>query len=270
MRDDAMEPLHILILSLIQGITEFLPISSSAHLILAPHLFGWEDQGIVIDIMLHVGSLFAVMLYFRQDMVRLVHGGLASLSGKSDGDARFFQLLVLATIPVVLAGLALKLLGLGDQLRDPLVIAIANLVFALPLWWFDVKAPTHRTEKDISFKDAAIIGLAQCLALIPGTSRSGITMTAARMLGFARDEAARFGMLLAVPTILAALLLAILDVSEQQGPVDYMALVIALVGSFFFALTAIAALMALVNKTGFLPYVLYRLGLGLFLLIFFL
>lgn len=264
-----MEPVHILILSLIQGITEFLPISSSAHLILAPHLFGWEDQGIVIDIMLHVGSLFAVMLYFRRDMLRLIHGGLASLTGHTEGDARFFQLLVLATIPVVLAGLAFKLLGLDDQLRDPLVIAMANLVFAIPLWWFDVKAPTHRSETDITFKDAAIIGFAQCLALIPGTSRSGITMTAARMLGFAREEAARFGMLLAVPTIFAALILAILDVTEQTSPVDYTALAIALIGSFVFALSAIAALMALVHKTGFLPYVLYRLGLGLFLLIFF-
>ena len=200
-----MDLTQLIILALIQGITEFLPVSSSAHLILVPLLTDWQDQGLAIDVAAHLGSLFAVVLYFRKDISRVLFAGINSIIKKdtSDTDSKLFWYLVLASIPVLAFGFLLRD-SVSTYLRDPLIIAAASIAFGLLLWYADVAGKRVRQINSIQLKDAIIIGLAQALALIPGTSRSGITMTAALMLGLDRQSAARFSFLMAVPIILAA------------------------------------------------------------------
>ncbi|PSQ94045.1 MAG: undecaprenyl-diphosphatase, partial [Proteobacteria bacterium SW_6_67_9] len=178
-----MDLLQLVVLALVQGITEFLPVSSSAHLILVPVVTGWSDQGLAFDIAVHVGTLAAVVGYFRGDLVRLVRGGLAPLAGRSAGpDGRLAWLVVLATIPVGLAGLAFKDV-VETVLRTPHVIAWASIGFGVLLAVADRYCPTTRDEAGLGWRGALMVGLFQALALIPGTSRSGITMTAGRFWG---------------------------------------------------------------------------------------
>ncbi|MFP4517984.1 MAG: undecaprenyl-diphosphate phosphatase [Oceanicaulis sp.] len=199
---------QLLILALVQGITEFLPISSSAHLILAPEVTGATDQGPLIDVMAHLGTLFAVLVYFRRDVGQVITGKLALLQGRVTAGGRLVLLIAIATPPVLIFGGLLYVSGLADALRDPLVIAWATLIFALPLWLADHYARQTETAQTLSYKGAFLIGVAQMFALIPGASRSGVTMTAARALSMTRSEAARFSMLMAVPVIAAFGLLA--------------------------------------------------------------
>ncbi|MEY8241475.1 MAG: undecaprenyl-diphosphate phosphatase, partial [Cycloclasticus sp.] len=199
-----MDFVQIIALGLLQGLTEFLPVSSSAHLILLPLLLGWEDQGLAFDVAVHVGTLLAVVTYFRHDLSRLIVGWLASLLRRQHTqDSRLAWLIIIGTIPVGLVGLLL-----GDwielYLRSPLVIALATIIFGLLLWWADAKGVQLRDQQQLTAKDALIIGLYQVLALVPGTSRSGITMTGALLLGLTRDAAARFSFLLSVPLIFLA------------------------------------------------------------------
>ena len=196
---------HLLLIAIIQGLTEFLPVSSSGHLILLPNLSGLQDQGQVIDVAVHVGTLFAVILYFWSD-VRSAFFGLGRLAkGRADTDgARLALLLIIATIPVVLFGLALKVTGLDDALRSIAVIGWTMLGFGLVLYWTDQYGGQHLSAKDWTLRHAIYMGLWQAIALIPGTSRSGITISGARMLGYARSDAARLSMLLSIPTIMAS------------------------------------------------------------------
>ncbi|MEM7568850.1 MAG: undecaprenyl-diphosphate phosphatase [Pseudomonadota bacterium] len=265
-----MSLLQLTILALVQGITEFLPISSSGHLILVPQLTSWEDQGLAMDIAVHVGTLGAVMLYFRRDVGALARGGAATIGlAKAPEDKRLFWLLVLATIPVVLAGLALKVLGLDEGLRDPIIIALASIGFGIALYGADMLAARTRTLADLGWPQAALIGLAQVLALIPGASRAGTTMTAARALGFKRPEAARFSMLMSIPTIAAAGLLLGLDVMETGTAITAdMAIAAAL--AFVSALVAIHFLMRWLESASMTLFVIYRVALGVFLLWWFL
>ena len=265
-----MSFLHLLILALIQGITEFLPISSSAHLILLPELTAWPDQGPLIDVSVHVGTLAAVLIYFRRDTAGLA---LAALAAAGVAPARravagtpyaaLFASLLLATIPVVAAGLALKALGLIDWLRRADVIATASIGFGLLLYGVDMRAVRRRQLNHMTVRSALWIGLAQALALIPGTSRAGITMTAARALGFKRPDAARFSMLLAIPTLLAAGGLTAADLAATGSASDWLAAGIGAGLSFAFALVAIHFLMVWLERASMTIFVVYRVVLGL-------
>lgn len=254
---------QLLILALVQGITEFLPISSSAHLILAPELTGRADQGPLIDVMAHLGTLFAVLVYFRRDVAAVLTGKLALLQGRVTEGGRLVLLIAVATPPVLVFGGVLYVSGLADALRDPLVIAWATLIFALPLWLADHYCRQIKTAETLSYTGAALIGIAQMFALIPGASRSGVTMTAARALAMTRSEAARFSMLMAVPVIAAFGLLAGIELARGAEPGASLrdGLIVAVL-SFFAAWAAIAVLMRVVDRIGFLPFVVYRLALA--------
>ncbi len=257
---------QIVVLAIVQGITEFLPISSSGHLILIPVLTGWPDQGMVTDVMVHVGSLFAVLVYFWRDVISIA-GGVADLVRmRWSTRARLAFYIIAATIPAVLMGLALKWFGLIDKLRGIEVVGWNALIFGVVLLIADKVGPRVKKMEDMTFHPAMIIGLAQALALVPGTSRSGITMSAARFLGFERGEAARFSFLLGIPAIAGAGVLEYLEIRSSGNALPPGA-VTAAVFTFFSALAAIAFLMALVKRMSFTPFVLYRIFLAGFLLV---
>ena len=259
---------HLLILALIQGITEFLPISSSGHLILLPNLTGMQDQGQVIDVAVHVGTLFAVILYFWSD-VKIAGAGVARLAkGKVDTQGAFLALcLLIASVPVILLGLALKLAGLADMLRSTALIGWAMLVFGIVLYWADQTGPVEKKAAQWSLKDALIMGLWQALALIPGTSRSGITITAGRQLGYDRESAARLAMLMSIPTIIASGTLLSVEVIQTADMAAARDGALAAVFAFLAALAALALMFKLLKSVSFTPYVIYRVILGVILLI---
>lgn len=263
-----MPILHLAILALVQGITEFLPISSSAHLIMVPALTGWQDQGLVIDIAVHVGTLAAVVVYFRRDVVVMAKGAAALATGGRDDGARLAGFVLIATLPIILAGVLLVQFDLVGGLRNVRIIAWATLGFGMLLYVADRYSPRVRNMEHLTLRDAVVIGLAQTLALIPGTSRSGITMTAGRWLGMGRPDAAKFSMLLSIPTILAAGTLAALELAAADD-MEKLGLdaVLAAGLAFAAALCAISVLMRWLTHAGFGPFVAYRLVLGIGLLI---
>jgi undecaprenyl-diphosphatase len=258
---------NLILLALIQGITEFLPVSSSGHLVLLPNLTGLADQGQVIDVAVHVGTLGAVMLYFWRDVRLAVTGLPRMLTGRIDtAGARLAFLLMIATIPVILAGLVLHLTGLDDAMRSVAVIGWTMLVFGLVLYWADQRGPKVKQAAGWSLKDAITMGLWQAVALIPGTSRSGITITGARLLGYDRESAARLSMLMSIPTIMAS---GILLGGEVIATADAAAArdgAIAAGFAFVSALAALALMMRLLRSVSFTPYVIYRVALGVILL----
>ena len=256
---------HLILISLIQGITEFLPVSSSGHLILLPGLTGLTDQGPVIDVAAHVGTLLAVITYFWSDVRHILHGLPQVVRGQFDSpSARLLVAFTLATLPVMALGLILKLSGLSDALRSITVIGWSMLVFGVLLYWMDQRARATRQIEDLTLRDAWILGLWQALALIPGTSRSGITITGALNAGFNRKEAARIAMLMSIPTIIASGALTSLDLIGGTVPLRDTAIVVAL--SFAAALVALSLMMRLLSRLTYAPYVIYRIGLGLTLL----
>lgn len=258
-----MDLIFLIILAIVQGVTEFLPISSSGHLALAPALTGAADQGPLVDVMAHLGSLLAVLIYFRREVGAALAGKAALLKGRITPGGRLVLLIGAATPPVLLVGFAVYATGVVDLLRDPLVIAAATAGFALPLWLADHYAPKIKTVETLSFRDAILIGLAQALAMIPGASRSGVTMTAARALGLGRSEAARFSMLMSVPVIGALGLLAGIELARGADPGASLSDGLIVAGlSFAVAWASIAVLMRVVDRIGFLPFVIYRLALA--------
>lgn len=259
---------YLILLALIQGLTEFLPVSSSGHLVLLPNLTGFADQGQVIDVAVHVGTLGAVILYFWPDVRLGLSGVPRLLTGRIDTPgARLAFLLLVATIPVILAGLVLHLTGLADAMRSIAVIGWAMLGFGLVLYWADQRGPTDRQAADWSLRDAVILGLWQAVALIPGTSRSGITITGARFLGYGRDSAARIAMLMSIPTIAASGILLGADAAMTANMAVLRDGAISAVFSFFAALAALALMMRLLRSVSFTPYVIYRVVLGVVLLV---
>lgn len=258
-----MTLLHLFLVAVIQGVTEFLPVSSSGHLILVPYLTSLADQGQMIDVALHVGTLGAVVVYFWRD-VRMGLGGLPQLAcghAHTPG-ARLALALIVATVPVVLAGLVLHLTGLDEMMRSVTVIGWTMILFGLVLWWADRRSPEVRTTADWSLRDAVTLGLWQAVALIPGTSRSGATITGARTLGYTRSDSARISMLMSIPTIVAS---GVLLGGEAIATADAQALRdggIAAVLAFVSALLALSLMMRLLRSVSFVPYVIYRLGLG--------
>ena len=259
---------HLLILALIQGVTEFLPISSSGHLILLPNLTGMADQGQALDVAVHVGTLLAVILYFWSDVKIVTLGAGRLIRGKIDTRGAFWALcLIIATIPVILVGLALKLSGLNDLLRSTAVIGWTMLIFGLVLYWADQTGPTTKRAENWSLKDATVMGLWQALALIPGTSRSGITITAGRQLGYDRESAARLSMLMSIPTILASGALLSIEVAQEADMGIMRDAGIAAVFAFLAALAALKLMFKLLKSVSFTPYVIYRVILGVILLV---
>ena len=257
---------QIIVLAIVQGITEFLPISSSGHLILVPALTGWPDQGLATDVMVHVGSLFAILVYFWRDVLRLMSGVLDLAKRRWTTDAKLAVYIAAATIPAVIFGLVLKATGFLDSIRGIEIVAWNALIFGLLLLIADRIGPQVNVMENMTFRTAMLIGLAQALALIPGTSRSGITMAAARYLGDTRPEAARFSFLLGIPAIAGAGLLTVLDLESSGAGVSSDAL-LAAAFTFVSALIAIAFLMAVVKRLSFLPFVIYRFLIAGFLFV---
>lgn len=259
-----MDYLQTIVLALVQGITEFLPISSSAHLILVPVITGWPDQGLAFDVAVHLGSLVAVVVYFRHELARMMLAGLGSFAGRWSPDAKLAWAVVLGTIPVVVAGLLAKSYVEGI-LRGPLVIGTTAILFGLLLWWADVTGKRRRSEFTVGWRDALLVGLAQALALIPGTSRAGITITAGLMLGLTREAAARFSFLLSIPTLVASNVLIGRDLLREAAPVDWWGLGLGAIVAAVSAYTCIHLFIRLLARTGMLPYVIYRVLLGVIL-----
>lgn len=259
---------HLFLVAVIQGITEFLPISSSGHLILLPNLSGLQDQGQVIDVAVHIGTLFAVCLYFRSEFILSLRGLKDLVIGNRQSAAAKLTLnLIIATIPVVIVGLALSLMGLDDAMRSIAVIGWAMLVFGVVLYWFDQNGKTTQTFDQWSLRQSLIMGLWQTIALIPGTSRSGITITGARSMGFDRESAARIAMLMSIPTIVAS---GALMTGEVVATADLQAAkdgAIAAAFAFLSALAALSLMMRLLKSVSFTPYVVYRVILGIALLV---
>jgi len=257
---------QIIVLAVVQGITEFLPISSSGHLILIPNLMHWPDQGIVVDVMTHLGTLLAVLIYFWRDVWRLIVGALQLFKGKVTDDGRLAIYIVLATIPAILFGIVLKEYGYADLERNVAVVAWNTILYGILMLIADRIGPQERTIANMTLGSALIIGVAQALALIPGTSRSGVTMTAARFLGFTRPDAARFSFLLAIPATAGAIVFTVGDALASGEGVTMDAVYCAIL-TFFAGIAAIAFLMNLIRRISFLPFVLYRMVLGGFLLV---
>ena len=262
----ALTLLHIIVLALVQGITEFLPISSSAHLILVPELTGWPDQGLMIDIAVHVGTLAAVMIYFRREFWSLALGILSLSLGRWGPEARLALNILIATPPVIVAGLVLRDYVDGP-LRSIAVIGWTTLGFGLLLYAADRLGLRIRRIEHMAAGGAVIIGLFQMLAPIPGVSRSGITMTAARFLGYERVEAARFSLLLSMPVIIGAGTLAGSELYNSGNVVLGFDALLAMLLAFVSALIALALMMRWLRRASFTPFVIYRLCLGAGLLI---
>lgn len=262
-----METIQILVLAFVQGITEFLPISSSGHLVLTPLLFGYKLQSLAFDVALHLGTLLAVILYFRREIGRMILAVLDSMRTRrlTDPDARLGWMLLLATVPVVVLGLPLKsvleLLRQDDRLIA-LVIAGTTIGFGALLWWADWSGKRRRDEYSVNWRDALLVGLLQAVAIIPGTSRSGITITAGLMLGLTRQAASRFSFLLAIPTIIMAGALETLDLLEAEGATDWLALGLGGFVSFVVAYLTIHFFLSFIERISMLPFVLYRFLLG--------
>jgi undecaprenyl-diphosphatase len=265
-RGDAQVSLiQIVVLAVVQGITEFLPISSSGHLVLTSHVLGWPDQGLLIDVAVHAGTLLAVMVYFWRDLWEMTLGAVGLFTGRRSPAQRLIACLIVGTIPVVLAGY-FGIDYVESVLRSVELIAWTTLGFGILLWIVDRLCMTVRRIEHMTYGGALFIGLTQVLALLPGTSRSGITMTACRMLGMGRREAARFSMLLSIPTILGAAILASLKIYEAGDITLRLDAALAAALAFFTALAAIAIMMRWLMHATFTPFVIYRILLGLGLL----
>lgn len=257
---------QILLLSFIQGVTEFLPISSSGHLVLVPALCGWKDQGLMMDVAAHIGTLGSVLIYFRKDVAALFKGTLSIVSGKINENTHLLINLIVATIPVVLLGLFFEKV-VGESLRSVTLIAWVGIIFGVVLYIADRYGKLIETVADTTAKRAVYFGFAQCVALVNGVSRSGACMTMGRFMNYKRTDAARFAFLMSIPTIMAAGLLKGYQLIKagdlsQMGDAILMAAF-----SFVFGICAIAFMMKWLQKSTLTPFVIYRILLGFFLLI---
>lgn len=259
-----MDLFQTIVLALIQGLTEFLPISSSAHLILPSQILGWPDQGLAFDVAVHVGTLLAVVIYFRQDVWALLTGWFGQF-GRSGATAQshLAWCIIVATIPAGLAGLLLNDF-IELYLRTISVIAATSILFGLVLWWADAKAKQNKSLLDITFSVAIMVGLAQAVALIPGTSRSGITITVALILGLSRTDSARFSFLMSIPVIFLSGAYEGISLLGAEA-VDWVSVLIGMAVSGISAYYCIHYFLNFISRLSMLPFVVYRVGLGLFL-----
>lgn len=252
-----MDVLQLIVLALVQGLTEFLPISSSGHLILTPVLFGWEDQGLAFDIAVHFGTLAAVVVYFRRELIAM--GG--SLTAPATSDGRLAWQLLVATVPLGLAGLLFSDI-VETALRSPWVIAAASAGFGVLLWLADRLGRKGRDERTLGWREVGLIGFGQALALIPGTSRSGITMTVGLSLGLSREAAGRFSFLLSVPAIAMVGSWQTVQFALDPAPVAWGSLALATALSAITAFAAIALFLKLIGRMGMALFALYRIALA--------
>ncbi len=260
-----MDSWHVVALALVQGLTEFLPVSSSAHLILLPFVAQWPDQGLTFDVAVHLGTLAAVVAYFRRDLGKMFADWFESLRlHRAVGESRMVWFVVAATIPVGLAGLLVEFL-FPQGLRSPLVIASTTIGFGLLLWRADAVGGQARDEHGMAWRDALIIGCAQALAVVPGTSRSGITITAGRALGLSRPAAARFSFLLSIPVIILAGSLKGYEALLAESATQWAPLAMGSVVAFLSAYLCIDVFLKLMARMSLLPFVVYRLVLGIVL-----
>ena len=257
---------QIALLASVQGVTEFLPISSSGHLALIPIVTGWVDQGLMLDIAVHVGTLGAVIAYFRRDTWTATKGLVRLFGGRSSLDARLAANLIIATIPIVGTGAVVVYFDLSHLWRNAEVIGWSMLGFGILLYVADRLSMTMHRVEHMRVGAALMIGVAQVAALIPGTSRAGITITAARLLGFERAEAARFSMLLSIPTIFAAGVVSIHGIADSRDVALGVDAIVAAGCALIAALLAIALLMTWLRRRSFTPFAIYRVALGAALL----
>ncbi|TLX56679.1 undecaprenyl-diphosphatase [Stutzerimonas nosocomialis] len=262
-----MDWLHLVVLSLLQGITEFIPVSSSAHLILPSQVLGWPDQGQAFDVAVHVGTLLAVLIAFRHEVATTTRGWCRHVfKQQASPESRLGWAIIIGTLPAGLTGALLENY-IETYTRSMLVIAATTIVFGLLLWWADVHGKRVVELDQLTWKRALLIGIAQALALIPGTSRSGITMTAALLLGFTRQAAARFSFLLSIPLILAAGGLKAVELAQTGTDAQWADVAWGAGLSFVSAFLCIKLFLAALDKLGMLPFVIYRLVLGVVLLV---
>lgn len=265
-----MDTLHAIIIGILQGLTEFLPISSSAHLILVPVITGWPDQGVAFDLAVHLGTLAAVLLYFRKDFLGLSRDTFSALAHRRhEGQSRLALALVIGTIPTGIAGLLLLDL-IETTLRSVSIIIVTTVVFGLLLGFADWRGRREREVDSINWRDALIVGCAQAVSLIPGTSRSGATITAGLFLGLTREAASRFSFLLAIPITALAAAVKLLELASENVSVDWSAFAWGISASFITAILAIHYFLKWLNRFGMWPYVIYRLVLAVVLYLFFL
>ncbi|MEQ9465518.1 MAG: undecaprenyl-diphosphate phosphatase [Haliea sp.] len=256
------EWLQAIVLALVQGITEFLPISSSAHLVLPALLFGWEDQGLAFDVAVHVGTLLAVVLYYRRELLQMTVSCFGLLRGQPvNDDVRLVGYLALATVPVCVVGFLADAF-IESRLRTLPVIATTTLVFGLLLGLADWRARRSAGGRPLVAVVALVIGLAQALAPVPGVSRSGITITAGLLLGLDRATAARFAFLLSIPVIAGAGLLKGLQLAQQSAPVDWLLLAVSALVAAVTAYACISLFLRLLERLGLMPFVYYRIALA--------
>jgi len=249
-----------IVLGILQGLGEFLPISSSGHLIAVPWLLGWPDSGLAFDVALHLGTLAAVAFAFWRDWVRLIGAGLRGIaSGRplADRDSRLLLYLALATVPGAIAGLVLDEWA-ETIFRSPALVALSMALMGLVLWAADRRAARAGPEEEVSLRDALLIGLAQAMAIIPGTSRSGATISMALFLGHRREAAARFSFMLALPITLGAALVKVPDLFHSEATVG--PVVAGMLAAAVSGFVAIRALLAYVRTRTYLPFVYYRLA----------
>lgn len=265
-----MSYFEAIVLAIIQGLTEFLPISSSAHLILAPVFFGWDDQGLAFDVAVHLGSLLAVCTYFRAEILSISQAWLSSLRQRQmpDGEALFGWYVLIATIPAGLVGLALNDF-VEANLRSPMVIAASTALFGVLLWAVDRRGGAGMDEHQLTLGKVLLIGCAQALALIPGTSRSGITITAGLLVGLSRQAAARFSFLMAIPVITLASMLQITKLMESPEPVQWDVIAIGCLMSALAAYFCIEFFIRLLDRLSMLPFAIYRIVLAIVIVLAF-
>lgn len=261
-----MTTLQIVILAIVQGLTEFLPISSSGHLVLVPYLFEWADQGLAFDVAVHFGSLAAVCIFFRKDIASLLTGGVQVIGGNlKTAESRMALAITLGTIPAAIAGL-LFASWIEQNLRNPAVIVYTLAGYGILMALADRFGRRERNMTDVGYKEAFIIGCAQALALVPGTSRSGVTITAARILGFERQDAARFSFLLSAPVILLAAGYKFVEMLASGVTVAWGQLGLGALVACIVAYISIEFFMRVVTRIGLAPFAIYRLALAAFIL----
>jgi len=245
--------IQIILLSLIQAVTEFLPISSSAHLLLPNKLLGWPDQGIIFDITVHFATLFAVLIYFKDEFLRF-----------SFYFSKTFIFLIFSTIPIILVALFIE--GAGVYRWSLTSIAYANIFFAILLYISERTSEQKYSNSEMTVKHAIIIGLFQTFSLISGASRSGTAITGSLFLGYKKSDAAKYSLMLSIPTILGALIFSFLEFNTLTEDINILSTFIAFLTTFIASYLSISLFLSLVKKLGYMPFIIYRLVLGIILL----
>ena len=266
--DEQLSWLQAIVLGISQGLTEFLPISSTAHTLIVSKLLGWPDPGAAFTAVTQVGTELAVVIYFRQDIARILKAWFASLTKKTERanpDAKMGWYVIIGTIPIGIAGLAFKS-SIETTARNLWLVAATLIVMGILLGLADRFARHTKSEADINTKNAVLFGLGQALALIPGVSRSGATITAGLAMGFKRDVAARYSFLLAIPAVFASAALTAGDISSDSF-VNWPATIVATIVAFVVGYFVIASLMKYLQTRTFLPFVIYRIALGTLLMV---